>query len=185
MKGTGVYPPVLQEGIPRPRQPLPPTRLVPQVAPVYFRCMPTYEYVCKQCGHRVEVVQSLSEEPLKTCGVCGGELRKVFHPAGVLFRGSGFYSTDVRAKAKDSDAGSSDAAQPSSKGAKERDGSSSSSSSGSEASGTSESGGSGGSEGGRRSGGSKGSGGSGGAGASGSGTPSREGKSPKPAKDEG
>jgi putative FmdB family regulatory protein len=142
--------------------------------------MPTYEYVCKQCGHRVEVVQSLSEEPLKTCGVCGGELRKVFHPAGVLFRGSGFYSTDNRAKAKDSDAKSADAAQPSSKGAREHDGSSSGSSSGSETSGASGSGGSGGSEGGSRE-----SGGSGGAGASGSGAPSREGKSPRPAKDEG
>ena len=78
--------------------------------------MPTYEYVCKQCGHRVEVVQSLSEEPLKTCGVCGGELRKVFHPAGVLFKGSGFYSTDNRAKAKDKESTSSDAAQRTSKG---------------------------------------------------------------------
>ena len=88
--------------------------------------MPTYEYVCKQCGHRVEVVQSLSEEPLKTCGVCGGELRKVFHPAGVLFKGSGFYSTDNRAKAKDKESTSSDAAQRTSKG-KEGAGSSSSS----------------------------------------------------------
>ena len=66
--------------------------------------MPTYEYACRQCGHRVEVVQSLSDEPLKTCGVCGGELRKVFHPAGVLFKGSGFYSTDNRAKPKESSA---------------------------------------------------------------------------------
>jgi putative FmdB family regulatory protein len=60
--------------------------------------MPTYEYACKQCGHRVEVVQPMSDEPLKTCGVCGGELRKVFHPAGLLFKGSGFYATDNRAK---------------------------------------------------------------------------------------
>jgi putative FmdB family regulatory protein len=69
--------------------------------------MPTYEYACRQCGHRVEVVQSLSDEPLKTCGVCGGELRKVFHPAGVLFRGSGFYSTDNRAKPKSESSGGS------------------------------------------------------------------------------
>jgi putative FmdB family regulatory protein len=154
--------------------------------------MPTYEYVCKQCGHRVEVVQSLSEEPLKTCGVCGGELRKVFHPAGVLFKGSGFYSTDNRAKAKDSDSASSDAAQRSSKGAKEAAGSSSSSSSGSESSGSGGSGGSGGSEG-SGSGGSKESGGSGGSKesrgssgreGSGSGGPSGERRAPKPAKDE-
>src|SRR5436190_3732910 len=69
--------------------------------------MPTYEYACRQCAHRVEVVQSLSDEPLKTCGVCGGELRKVFHPAGVLFKGSGFYSTDNRAKPKAESSGSS------------------------------------------------------------------------------
>jgi putative FmdB family regulatory protein len=62
--------------------------------------MPTYEYACKRCGHRVEVVQSMSEEPLTVCGVCGGELRKVFHPAGVLFKGSGFYSTDSRGSPK-------------------------------------------------------------------------------------
>jgi putative FmdB family regulatory protein len=62
--------------------------------------MPTYEYACKNCGHRVEVVQSMSEEPLRVCGVCGGELRKVFHPAGVLFKGSGFYSTDKRGSPK-------------------------------------------------------------------------------------
>ena len=63
--------------------------------------MPTYEYVCTQCGHRVEAVQSMTDEPLRTCGVCGGELRKVFHPAGVVFKGSGFYATDSRAKKKE------------------------------------------------------------------------------------
>jgi putative FmdB family regulatory protein len=58
--------------------------------------MPTYEYACTQCGQRVEVFQRISEAPLTTCGVCGGQLRKVFHPAGILFKGSGFYSTDNR-----------------------------------------------------------------------------------------
>jgi len=64
--------------------------------------MPTYEYACTQCGQHVEVFQRLSDEPLSTCGVCGGLLRKVFHPAGILFKGSGFYSTDNRAKPKGS-----------------------------------------------------------------------------------
>ena len=178
-----MYLPVPPEGIPRPCQPQPATRLVSQVAPVYFRCMPTYEYVCKQCGHRVEVVQSLSEEPLKTCGVCGGELRKVFHPAGVLFKGSGFYSTDNRAKAKDSDT-SSDAGQRSSKGSKEAAGSSGAESSGSGGSGGSEGSRSGGSKESGGSSGSKESGGSSGRGGSGSGGPPRERKAPKPAKDE-
>ena len=60
--------------------------------------MPTYEYECTSCGQHIEVFQRFSEDALKTCGVCGGPLRKVFHPAGIVFKGSGFYSTDSRAK---------------------------------------------------------------------------------------
>lgn len=60
--------------------------------------MPTYEYACTECGNHVEVVQSFADEPLVTCGVCGGRLRRVFHPVGVLFKGSGFYSTDARSR---------------------------------------------------------------------------------------
>ena len=142
--------------------------------------MPTYEYVCKRCGHRVEVVQSLSDEPLKTCGVCGGELRKVFHPAGVLFKGSGFYSTDARGKGKDAEAASS-AAKDSSKGRKDgTDGSPTSA--GSE---TGSGSGSGDSTGDRGSSGSTGSGEQGRPASSDSRRASREGTSPKPAKDEG
>ena len=59
--------------------------------------MPTYEYVCVACGTHVEVFQRFSEEALSECGVCGGRLRKVFHPAGILFKGPGFYATDSRA----------------------------------------------------------------------------------------
>jgi len=64
--------------------------------------MPTYEYACKQCGHRFETVQSMKDEPLKTCPTCGGELRRVLHAAGLVFKGSGFYATDNRAKPKES-----------------------------------------------------------------------------------
>ena len=60
--------------------------------------MPTYEYACTECGNRVEVVQSISEAPLTTCTVCGGALRKVFSPVGIVFKGSGFYRTDSRGK---------------------------------------------------------------------------------------
>jgi putative FmdB family regulatory protein len=59
--------------------------------------MPTYEYVCTECGDRTEVVQSISDAPLTTCAVCGGGLRKVFSPVGIVFKGSGFYRTDSRA----------------------------------------------------------------------------------------
>jgi putative FmdB family regulatory protein len=58
--------------------------------------MPTYEYVCKSCGHLFEIVQSMRDEPLTECPECSGELRKVFAPPAIAFRGSGFYATDSR-----------------------------------------------------------------------------------------
>jgi putative FmdB family regulatory protein len=80
--------------------------------------MPTYEYVCRSCGNHVEVYQRFSDPPLTECGVCGGPLRKVFHPAGILFKGSGFYATDSRRRsASTSDSGSSKSEESS--GAKE------------------------------------------------------------------
>ena len=60
--------------------------------------MPTYEYACTECGDRTEVVQSISDAPLTTCTVCGGPLRKVFSPVGIVFKGSGFYRTDSRGR---------------------------------------------------------------------------------------
>jgi putative FmdB family regulatory protein len=56
--------------------------------------MPTYEYVCKSCGHLFEIVQSMRDDPLTECPQCGGELRKVFAPPAISFKGSGFYATD-------------------------------------------------------------------------------------------
>ena len=70
--------------------------------------MPTYEYVCQSCGTDVEVYQRFSDAPLSECGVCGGPLRKVFHPAGILFKGSGFYVTDSRGKGREKGGESSD-----------------------------------------------------------------------------
>jgi putative FmdB family regulatory protein len=58
--------------------------------------VPTYEYVCASCGNHFDTVQSFSDPPLERCEICGGQLRRVFHPAGILFKGSGFYSTDNR-----------------------------------------------------------------------------------------
>ena len=68
--------------------------------------MPTYEYACTECGDRTEMVQSISDAPLTTCTVCGGRLRKVFSPVGIVFKGSGFYRTDSRGKPAKADAGS-------------------------------------------------------------------------------
>jgi putative FmdB family regulatory protein len=56
--------------------------------------MPTYEYACRACGHRFDVVQSMTDAPLTTCPRCQGELRKVFTPPSIAFKGSGFYATD-------------------------------------------------------------------------------------------
>ena len=57
--------------------------------------MPTYVYACKNCGHRFEQYQSFSEDSLITCPECAQEaLRKVFDSVGIVFKGSGFYSTD-------------------------------------------------------------------------------------------
>jgi putative FmdB family regulatory protein len=58
--------------------------------------VPTYQYTCTDCGEQVEVVQKFSDEALKVCPVCGGALRKVFSPVGIVFKGSGFYRTDSR-----------------------------------------------------------------------------------------
>ena len=58
--------------------------------------MPTYDYACTVCDERVEVVQRITDPPLTECPACGGPLRKVFSPVGVVFKGSGFYKTDSR-----------------------------------------------------------------------------------------
>jgi putative FmdB family regulatory protein len=58
--------------------------------------MPTYEYVCKNCGERLEAVQSFYDEALTTCPHCSGDLKKVFGSVGIVFKGSGFYKNDSR-----------------------------------------------------------------------------------------
>jgi putative FmdB family regulatory protein len=58
--------------------------------------MPIYGYRCDECGQELEVFQSMSDAPFKTCQVCGGALRKMLYPVGVQFKGSGFYTTDYR-----------------------------------------------------------------------------------------
>jgi putative FmdB family regulatory protein len=61
--------------------------------------VPTYQYACTECGEPLEVVQKFSDDPLTECPACGGRLRKVFSPAAIVFRGSGFYRTDSRSGA--------------------------------------------------------------------------------------
>ena len=75
--------------------------------------MPTYEYECTNCHRRYEVVQRFTDPPLETCEACGGKLKRIYHPVGVVLKGSGFYSTDNRSRkalspsSKDKDGGSS------------------------------------------------------------------------------
>jgi putative FmdB family regulatory protein len=61
--------------------------------------MPTYEYVCTECGKQLEVVQSFKDDALTECPACSGRLRKIFGNVGVSFKGSGFYKTDSRGSA--------------------------------------------------------------------------------------
>ncbi|HLH68038.1 MAG TPA: FmdB family zinc ribbon protein [Candidatus Dormibacteraeota bacterium] len=58
--------------------------------------MPIYGYRCGQCGHELEVFQSMADEPLQVCSECGGALHKLLYPVGVHFKGSGFYTTDYK-----------------------------------------------------------------------------------------
>ncbi|HEY6410687.1 MAG TPA: FmdB family zinc ribbon protein [Ktedonobacteraceae bacterium] len=66
--------------------------------------MPTYEYLCQACSHRFEQWQKMTDESLVTCPECGGHIRRVFFPAGIVFKGSGFYKTDHRASSSTKDA---------------------------------------------------------------------------------
>ena len=62
--------------------------------------MPTYDYICENCGHEFEHFQSMSSEPLKTCPKCGKDrvVRKISGGTGLIFKGSGFYITDYTNK---------------------------------------------------------------------------------------
>jgi len=75
--------------------------------------MPTYTYRCTKCGTETEVVQSMSDPPLKRCKKCRGALRRTYHPVGIVLKGSGFHRNDYRSKPAPS--GSSSASEKSEK----------------------------------------------------------------------
>lgn len=58
--------------------------------------MPIYEYECENCGTHFEKMQSVNDAPVRQCPECSGAVHKVFHPAGIIFKGSGWYITDSR-----------------------------------------------------------------------------------------
>lgn len=67
--------------------------------------MPIYVYRCDRCSATTEVMQKVSDEPLRTCPECGDDgLRKIIAPAGVIFKGSGFHKNDYGSSGRRSDA---------------------------------------------------------------------------------
>ena len=64
--------------------------------------MPTYEYECRECKERFEVFQSMTASPIEACPKCKGRVERLIGGgAGIIFKGSGFYATDYKKKAKD------------------------------------------------------------------------------------
>ena len=79
--------------------------------------MPTYDYQCRSCGVITEVVHPMLEDGPTVCERCGGQLRRVFHPTGIIFKGGGFYKTDSRSSSSATVSGGEKAAsQPSADG---------------------------------------------------------------------
>jgi len=68
--------------------------------------MPVYEYRCEN-GHSFDVIQSMSEDPVKDCEVCGVLVQRVLHSPAVHFKGSGFYNTDYGTKKRGPSSGES------------------------------------------------------------------------------
>lgn len=58
--------------------------------------MPTYAYRCTACSHEFEIFQKFSDAPLTECPECGSDIRKIFQPVGIVFKGSGWYINDSR-----------------------------------------------------------------------------------------
>lgn len=75
--------------------------------------MPTYVYGCDACGHRFEKFQKFSDDPIRVCPECQSNVRRIFQPAGIVFKGSGWHVTDYKRSggsngaeaAKESDSG--------------------------------------------------------------------------------
>jgi putative FmdB family regulatory protein len=64
--------------------------------------MPIYEYQCDACGHQLEVMQKITEDPLKTCPDCNVDsLQKLVSKVGFRLKGTGWYETDFKDKPKD------------------------------------------------------------------------------------
>ena len=58
--------------------------------------MPTYDYLCGTCNHYFELRQGFDAEPQQLCPTCGSKAQRQFHAVGVIYKGSGFYTTDYK-----------------------------------------------------------------------------------------
>jgi len=59
--------------------------------------MPTYEYECRECSYTFEAFQSINDDPLEKCPLCGGKVKRLIGGgSGIIFKGSGFYITDSK-----------------------------------------------------------------------------------------
>jgi putative FmdB family regulatory protein len=88
--------------------------------------MPTYVYRCDDCKHQFELVQRMSDDPIDTCPNCESKVRRVIHPVGVVFKGSGWYINDSRASSGKSsgDGNSGDSSNTKAKDSSSSDGTS-------------------------------------------------------------
>ena len=75
--------------------------------------MPTYEYRCKSCGKTHEIEHGFHDKRPTKCPSCGGELVRVFHPIGLVFKGSGFHKTDYAGTSRRAKSGDASDAKPS------------------------------------------------------------------------
>ncbi len=78
--------------------------------------MPLYAYECTNCGVNFERQQKFTDNPIKRCPECGkNTVRRVIQPAGIIFKGSGWYKTDSRSSSSDTSSSSSSSSSKSKK----------------------------------------------------------------------
>jgi putative FmdB family regulatory protein len=66
--------------------------------------MPTYEYRCDECGNEFEAIQKITEDPLKSCSKCGGQVQRLIAATNFILKGSGWYKTDYASGPSESEA---------------------------------------------------------------------------------
>ena len=70
--------------------------------------MPTYGYQCTECKHEFSVFQNMKDDPIAVCIQCGGKVKRLLYPVGIVFKGTGWYINDSRAPEKSEKTGDSD-----------------------------------------------------------------------------